>query len=154
MNTIIERKLYKKINTFIRSFNPTVRLKIENDEFAYDLKTNSVIIDLDEIIFIPHDEALDKKVLKENGFIFDISMPTFFLLHEVAHSLLNQNDFEMYKMQKGAISLIECDYTRHKLYREIDDEKQADRLAYDLYLHNYDFVKSFDRTILEIIGEA
>jgi hypothetical protein len=154
MNTVVERKLYKKVNSFVRSFNPTVRLTIEQDEFCYQVDKNVIMLDLNEIIFVPSDEKIDKQVLKENGFIFDISMPTFFLLHEVAHSLLDQKDFEMYKMQKGALSLIECDYERHRLYRQIDDEKMADELAYKLYLHNYDFVKDFDRMILEIIGDA
>jgi hypothetical protein len=152
METTLERKLFKKVYKFIRSFNPTLRLKLQEEEFCYAIDFNTVMLDLNEIIFEADDEFMDKQILKEKGFLLDISMPTFYLLHEIAHSMLDQNNFEMYKLQKSALSLIECDYTLNKLYREIDDEKKADQFAYNLYLHNYDYVRKFDKEIMEIIN--
>ena len=152
MKVAKERKMFRNISKFIRTFNPKARLLIQEDEFCFEPETQTIVIDLNEIFFVPIDEAIDKRVLKENGFLFDISIPTFYILHEIAHSLLNHKDLEDYILKSSALSLIEDTYEKTKLYKNIKEEKEADQLAYNLYLHNYNFVKEFDKQILDLLN--
>ena len=68
MKVAKERKMFRNISKFIRTFNPKARLFIQENEFCFEPETQTIVIDLNEIFFVPIDEAIDKRVLKRKWF--------------------------------------------------------------------------------------
>lgn len=152
------RILKDLIRKFIKEIDPTIRTVFHDDKMESTPIQRIVFINIDEFLYVYDDEKLHKQVLKEKGMLLDIELPIFILLHEIGHI----KSIENYKTKRALLrqyenqvrltcpKILTVDDLRK--YKNIKLEKMADDYAYNFYLHNYNFVKEFDKQILDLLN--
>lgn len=147
------RKLELEIRRFIYKINPKIKVVFHDEKPESNSLAQTIFLNIDEFIYKYDDEDAYKKIYKEKGFLFDILQPTFTLLHEIGHVEMiktYKNPFEelrLYEIGCNNVLAIKNPYKRLKKYNELKLENDANSFAYSFFLHNYDFVKSFDEKV-------
>jgi len=149
--------LKKEIKDFVKEIDPSVFVQFHRGNMESDNLSKTVYININEFVYEPNDESLHLQVMKENGLITDILLPTYILLHEIGHvvsfqkymakrALLRQYSNQVINIYENLKGL-----ERMRAYKKLKLEKDADNFAYKFYLHNYEFVKGFDQKVRELI---
>jgi len=151
------RLLEKEIKEFTKQVSPETFVNFHKGFMESDVMTRQIFVNTDEFIYEFNDEKLHLQIMKENGLITDILLPTYILLHEIGHvvsfkkyvakrALLRQYETQMLRIYSNLRGL-----ERMREYKKLKLERDADNFAYSYYLHNYDFVKAFDNKVRELI---
>jgi hypothetical protein len=147
------RKLEILIRKFIYQIDKNIRVVFHDDEMESASLEKTVFMNVDEFIYKFDNEDLHIRIMKEKGMLIDILLPTFILLHEIGHcKTINRYVSPLGKLRQFETkrdNLIKNlnGYELLKTYKYLDLEKDADEYAYNFYLHNYTFVKKFDKEI-------
>jgi hypothetical protein len=151
------RKLKKEIKEFIKKVSPETFVNFHKGNMESDVMTREIFVNIDEFLYEFEDEKSHLQIMKENGLITDILLPTYILLHEIGHvvsfkkyvakrALLRQYNTQVVNIYNTLKGL-----KRMREYKKLKLERDADNFAYNYYLHNYNFVKEFDNKIRELI---
>lgn len=150
-----EKALKRKIVKFVKSIDKEICVVFHDDGMESMPLQKIIFVDLEDFIFIHSDEEIHRKVLKQKGYIIDIMIPTYYILHEIGH-------IETLKQQVAKFGLIR-QYMRCsskvkglteenlKRYKQNRLEQLADNYAYNYYLHNYKKVQDFNQKILNLV---
>lgn len=147
------RKIELEIRRFVYKVNPKIRVVFHDNSMESDSLNGTIFLNIDEFLYLFDDEKAIKQVLKENGMIFDVMLPTFMVLHEIGHvqtiKKYRSPIRQLMLYSKGCDKLVEIGnpYEKLKKYYQLKLEKDANNYAYNFYLHNYNFVKQFDEKI-------
>jgi hypothetical protein len=152
------KKLERKILAFVRSIDPSISVEFHDGSMESESINKRIFINIDEFLYTYDDEPDHIQVMKENGFVIDIMLPTYILLHEIGHvkmreryknpsALEQQYDYQVNKIVSNYQGL-----DRLRRYKALKLERDADKYAYDYYLHNYDKVKVFDDIIKKLMA--
>lgn len=152
------RNLQREIRKFVRQINPNIKIVFGGEVMESDNLNETVFINADEFLYQYDDEKNHLQVMKEKGFIIDIMLPTYTLLHEIGHVVAFKNYLakrallSQYQNQVNGIVKNLKGIERLRAYKNLKLEKDADEWAYIYYLHNYKFVKSFDEKVRAYIA--
>jgi hypothetical protein len=149
--------LERKIIMFVRSIDASIGIVFHDGDMESEAENKRLFINIDEFLYTYDDEPDHIQVMKEKGFIIDIMLPTYILLHEIGHVKMREQyanaklldyhyDYEVNKLVKEYQGL-----ERLRKYKSLKLEHDADRYAYNYYIHNYDKVKIFDNIIREML---
>ena len=152
------KKLERKILAFVRSIDPSISVEFHDGSMESESINKRIFVNIDEFLYTYDDEPDHIQVMKENGFVIDIMLPTYILLHEIGHvkmreryknpsALEQQYDYQVNKIVSNYQGL-----DRLRRYKALKLEQDADKYAYDYYLHNYDKVKVFDDIIKKLMA--
>jgi hypothetical protein len=151
------RLLEKEIRDFVKEIDPSVFVQFHRGNMESDNLSKTVYIDTDEFVYEFDDESLHLQVMRENGLITDILLPTYILLHEIGHVVSFQKYVAKRALLRQYSSQVVNIYNtlkgldRMRAYKNLKLEKDADNFAYKFYLHNYEFVKAFDQKVRELV---
>ena len=149
------KKLQRSIIRFVRSVEPSIQVVFHDGPMESDTLNKRVYINTDEFIYAFSDEADHKAVMKENGLVIDIMLPTYILLHEIGHvvSFKRYNTSRLLEQYAKAVDGLVVQFKGLELlrkYKALKLEREADNYAYNYYIHNYDKVKALDYELQEI----
>lgn len=144
------KKIERKIKSFVRSIDPSIQVMFHDGAMESEAQNKRIFINVDEFLYVFDDEPDHIQVMKEKGYIIDIMLPTYILLHEIGHvkmfeqypnrAVLNrQYEIEVDRVVKKYEGI-----ERLRQYKNLKLERDADKFAYNYYLHNYEKVKKFD----------
>lgn len=153
----MKNKLQREIIKLVRSIDTTISVVFHDGVMESESVNKRIYINLDEFGYVYDDEPDHIQVMKENGYVIDIMLPTYILLHEVGHVKM----YERYKNKKRlehiyekSVKEIVANYQgleRLRRYKALKLERDADRFAYNYYIHNYEHIKSFDNKIRSLL---
>lgn len=153
----MREKLKREIIRLVRQVDPTISVNFHNGNMESESVNNKIFINVDEFLYTYDDEPDHLQVMRENGLVIDIMLPTYILLHEIGHIKM----YRTYKRKKRLelayernMEYIVANYQgleRLRRYKALKLERDADRFAYYYYLHNYDMIKSFDKKIKSLL---
>ena len=149
--------LERKILAFVRSIDPSISVIFHDGNMESEAETKRIYINTSEFLYIYDDEPDHIHIMKENGLIIDILLPTYILLHEIGHVKMRQTYKNpkvldrRYAFNVNRIVQQHEGLERLRLYKKLKLERDADRYAYDYYLHNYPKVKAFDNHVRHIL---
>jgi hypothetical protein len=151
------RKIERMIRNFVREIDPNVRVVFHDGDMESDGTKQTIYVNVDEFLYTYDDEQNHLQVMKENGLLIDILVPTYIILHEIGHvvndrkykylnAMLMQYHYKVNELVKryDGIELL-------RKYKQLKLEKDADEFAYKYYLHNYNFIKKFDDEIRAVL---
>ena len=153
----MREQLKREIIRLVRKVDPTISVNFHNGNMESESVNNKIFINVDEFLYTYDDEPDHLQVMRENGLVIDIMLPTYILLHEIGHIKM----YRTYKRKKRLelayernMEYIVANYQgleRLRRYKALKLERDADRFAYYYYLHNYDMIKSFDKKIKSLL---
>jgi hypothetical protein len=149
------KKLQRNIIRFVRSVEPSIQVVFHDGPMESDSLNKRIYINTDEFIYTFSDEVDHKAVMKENGLVIDIMLPTYILLHEIGHvvSFKKYNTSRLLEQYEKAVDGLVKQFNGLELirkYKALKLEREADNYAYSYYIHNYAKVKALDTAILEL----
>jgi hypothetical protein len=149
------KKLQRNIIRFVRSVEPSIQVVFHDGPMESDSLNKRIYINTDEFIYTFSDEVDHKAVMKENGLVIDIMLPTYILLHEIGHvvSFKKYNTSHLLEQYEKAVDGLVKQFKGLELlrkYKALKLEREADKYAYSYYIHNYAKVKALDTAILEL----
>jgi hypothetical protein len=149
------KKLERNIIRFVRSVEPSIKVVFHNGAMESDSLNKRLYINKDEFIYTFSDEVDHKAIMKENGLVIDIMLPTYILLHEIGHivSFKRYNTSRVLDQYTKAVDGLVKQFKGLELlrkYKALKLEREADNYAYSYYIHNYAKVKALDTAILEL----
>jgi hypothetical protein len=149
------KKLQRNIIRFVRSVEPSIQVVFHDGPMESDSLNKRIYINTDEFIYTFSDEVDHKAVMKENGLVIDIMLPTYILLHEIGHvvSFKKYHTSRLLEQYEKAVDSLVKQFNGLELirkYKALKLEREADNYAYSYYIHNYDKVKALDTAILEL----
>ena len=153
MRESIKRQIIK----LIRKVDPSISVNFHDGNMESESINSKIFVNVDEFLHIYDDEKDQLQVMKENGYIIDIMLPTYILLHEIGHIQryrTYKNKKRLGMMYEKNMKYIVDNYEgvdRLRRYKALKLERDADKFAYKYYLHNYDMIKSFDDKIKTIL---
>lgn len=129
----------------------------EGDTFSSDTFNRVAYLGLDEFFYKYDDEDYHNIIMKEMGYIIDISLQTYAFLHELGHIITidkydNWLDVsnEYYRMNFAIVNSKMDRLSQLRAYKKLPLELDADEWAYRHYQENKDAVMELDRKIWEI----
>jgi hypothetical protein len=151
------KKLERNIIRFVRSIEPSIKVVFHDGAWESDIIGKQVFVNIDDFFFSFTDENEHLEIMRENGFVVDVMLPTYILLHEVGH-IMSAKNYKRSPMlmldeyEKSVNGLVKHFRGLELLrkYKALKLERDADRYAYDYYIHNYKKVKALDSAIQEI----
>lgn len=153
----MKNKLQREILRLIRAIDREISVVFHDGSMESESANKRIYINTDEFNFVYDDEPDHIQVMKENGLIIDIMLPTYILLHEIGHVKMYERytnarrlDYEYEKNMDYIVKNYQG-LERLRLYKALKLERDADMFAYSYYLHNYDKVKAFDNKIKDLL---
>lgn len=154
----MKNKLQREIIKLVRAIDKNIGVVFHDGFMESESINKRIYINLDEFSYVFDDEPQHLQVMKENGFVIDVLLPTYILLHEIGHVKMYERyanprkmDYEYEKNMDYIVKNYEgLDRLRH--YKALKMERDADLFAYNYYLHNYERVKAFDNMVRQMIG--
>lgn len=153
----MREQLKREIIRLVRKIDPSISVNFHDGNMESESVNNKIFINLDEFLYTYDDEPDHLQVMRENGLVIDIMLPTYILLHEIGHIKM----YRTYKSKKRLelayernMEYIVSNYhglDRLRRYKALKLERDADKFAYYYYLHNYDMIKSFDKKIKSLL---
>ena len=140
------------IEKFVHSFDSDIKVEWHDGPIESSILDKTIYLNIDEFLYEYSDEALHKQVLKEQGYILDIELPTFKILHEMGHIMsahkVSYEDLLLYEAMVKAIATLK-EPIRMQTYHSLRLERDANRVGYSLYMHHYPRVKALNYLIKE-----
>lgn len=152
--------LERKIMSFVRSIDPSISIIFHDGNMESEAQNKRIFINISEFLYIYDDEPDHIQVMKENGMLIDILLPTYILLHEIGHVKMRQTYKNPKVLDKRYAFNVNRIVQKHKglerlrLYKKLKLEKDADQYAYDYYIHNYPKVKAFDNYVRKLLATS
>jgi ABC-type proline/glycine betaine transport system ATPase subunit len=153
----MKNKLQREILRLVRAIDREISVVFHDGSMESESVNKRIYINVDEFAFVYDDEPDHIQVMKENGFVIDIMLPTYILLHEIGHVKMYeryQNPRKLdYEYEKNMDYIVKNyqGLERLRLYKALKLERDADMFAYSYYLHNYDKVKAFDNKVKDLL---
>jgi hypothetical protein len=150
------RKIENMIRKFVSQVEPNVRVIFHDGDMESDSLNAVIYINVDEFLYTFSDEKNHLQIMRENGLLTDILVPTFIVLHEIGHVATARNYktkrvFDQYEKQVDGLVKRYKGLELLRKYKGLKVEREADKFAYNYYLHNYNFVKDFDNQIRALL---
>jgi hypothetical protein len=153
----MKNKIQREIIRLVRAIDKNIGVVFHEENMESESQNKRIFINVDEFGYVFDDEADHLQVMRENGLLLDIMLPTYILLHEIGHVKMYEHYANPRKLNyeyEKNMDYIVKNYRgldRLRLYKALKLERDADRYAYDYYLHNYEKVKAFDKKIRSLI---
>ena len=140
------------IEKFVHSFDSDIKVEWHDGPIESSILDKTIYLNIDEFLYKYSDEAIHKQVLKEQGYILDIELHTFKILHELGHVLsadkVSYEDLLLYEAMVKEIAKLKEPY-RMRAYHSLRLERDANRVGYSLYMHHYPRVRALNYLIQE-----
>jgi hypothetical protein len=138
------------IEKFVRSFDSDIKIEWHDGPIESSILDKTIYLNIDEFLYKYSDEDTHLAILKEQGYLLDIALPTFKILHEMGHvmSPTSLNTLLTYEQSVAEISKLKEPH-RTRAYHALELERVANRKAYDIYLHHYPRVRALNYLIKE-----
>jgi hypothetical protein len=140
------------IEKFVHSFDSDIKIVWHDGPIESSILDKTIYLNIDEFLYEYSDEALHKQVLKEQGYILDIELHTFKILHEMGHVMsaykVSYDDLLLYEAMVKEIAKLK-EPRRMRAYHSLRLERDANRIGYSLYMHHYPRVKALNYLIKE-----
>ena len=148
-------QLTEVVEGFIRGIDPTVKVIWHDGAMESSILDNTLYLNVEDFLYESANEDVLVSVLKELGYIFDISVPTFMVLHELGHLLSRSaikgdvvEHLALYELSVKHIAKLKEPYRMQAYYR-LYLERLANEKANEIYMHAYPRVKALDYLIKE-----
>jgi hypothetical protein len=153
----MKNKLERQIVRLVRAIDKNIGVVFHDEHMESESQNKRIFINTDEFAYVFSDEADHLQVMRENGLLLDILLPTYILLHEIGHVKMYERYAEPSKLNQEYEKNMEYIVRNHegldrlRLYKALKLERDADLFAYNYYLHNYEKVKAFDNKVRDLI---
>lgn len=153
----MKNKIQREIIRLVRAIDKNIGVVFHEENMESESLTKRIFINVDEFGYVFDDESDHLQVMRENGLLLDIMLPTYILLHEIGHVKMRERYMNPrkldYEYEKNMDYIVKNHYglDRLRLYKALKLERDADRYAYSFYLHNYEKIKAFDKKIRTLI---
>lgn len=143
------------VEGFIRGIDDSVKVVWHDGAMESSILDNTLYLNVEDFLYEVANEDVMFSVLKELGYIFDVSMPTFMVLHELGHILSRSaikgdvsEHLALYELSVSHISTLK-EPLRMRTYYRLYLERLANEKANEIYMHAYPRVKALDYLIKE-----